>query len=58
VLTRMSKQQTSQLDQSQIVGSFLLVAHQDRPALLDSAQRALRHPPSLRVALLALGIQK
>src|SRR4051812_43016171 len=52
--TVVPEQYTGHFDQPQVVGGFLLVAHQDRSALRQPAQRALHYPPPppRRVALL------
>lgn len=55
--TPIPQQDTGHLDQPQVVGGLLLVAHQDRPALRQPAQRALHHPPPRRIAFLARDIE-
>src|SRR3712207_7952712 len=47
------KQDASHLYQPQVVGSLLLVAHQNRPAFRQPAQRPLHYPASRRIALLS-----
>src|SRR3712207_5001789 len=49
----MPKQDASHLYQPQVVGSLLLVAHQNRPAFRQPAQRPLHYPASRRIALLS-----
>src|SRR5918997_223999 len=53
MLTSVPEQDASYLDQPQIVGSLLLIAHQDRPALREPTQCSLHDPPPRRVPLLA-----
>src|SRR5215211_152320 len=50
MLTAVPQQHAGHLDQPQIVGHLLLVAHQNSPALRKPAQRTLHHPPASRVA--------
>jgi len=51
--TPIPEQDAGHLDQPQVVGGLLLVAHQDGPAFREPAQRTLHHPTPRRVALLA-----
>src|SRR3954451_17473209 len=53
MVTAVPQQGTGYLDEPQVVGGLLLVAHQDRSALREPAQCPLHHPPPRRVALLA-----
>ncbi len=50
MLTPIPQQYAGHLDQPQVVGGLLIVAHQDRPALREPAQRTLYHPTPRRVA--------
>src|SRR5215207_1193413 len=56
MLTAVPQQDAGYLDEPQVVGGLLLIAHQDRSALREPAQRPLHHPPPRRVALLARGV--
>src|SRR5215208_226233 len=52
MLTTVPQQDTGDLDQPQIVGGLLLVAHQNGAAFREPAQCALHHPSPRRVTLL------
>src|SRR5215216_912803 len=52
MLTTVPQQDTGDLDQPQVVGGLLLVAHQNGAAFREPAQCALHHPSPRRVTLL------
>src|SRR5215208_5083487 len=52
MLTTVPQQDTGDLDQPQVVGGLLLVAHQNGAAFREPAQFALHHPSPPRVTLL------
>src|SRR5215208_2458461 len=52
MLTTVPQQDTGDLDQPQVVGGLLLVAHQNGAAFREPAQCALHHPSPPRVTLL------
>src|SRR5215210_8155924 len=56
MLTTVPQQSASQLDESHIVGRFLVVADQYRPALRQPAQCPLYHPSPCRITLLDLQV--
>src|SRR3954470_7465201 len=57
MLTTVPEQDAGHLYKPQVVGSLLLVAHQDGSTLRVPAQRSLHYPPSRRIPLLALSVQ-
>src|SRR3954470_2466152 len=57
MLTTVPEQDAGHLYKPQVVGSLLLVAHQDGSTLREPAQRSLHYPPSRRTPLLALSVQ-
>ena len=56
-MTAVPDKGTCQLEQTQVIGCLLVVAHQDRPALGQPAQGAFHHPPPGRAGLLARLVQ-
>src|SRR5215216_1692050 len=52
MLTTVPQQDTGDLDQPQVVGGLLLVAHQNGAAFREPAQCALHHPSPRRLTLL------
>ena len=56
-MTAVPDKGTCPLEQTQVVGWLLVVAHQYRPALGQPAQGAFHHPPPGRVGLLAPLVQ-
>src|SRR5215208_1805236 len=56
MLTTVPQQDASDLNQPQVVGGLLLVAHQDGAALRQPAQRALHYPTPRRITLLPLQV--
>src|ERR687898_906415 len=56
MLTPIPQQDTGYLDQTQIVGGLLIVAHQDGPALREPTQCTLHYPSPRRVSLLSLRV--
>src|SRR3954453_1784960 len=57
MLTTVPEQDAGHLYKPQVVGSLLLVAHQDGSTLREPAQRSLHYPPPRRIPLLALSVQ-
>ena len=56
-MTAVPDKGTCQLEQAQVIGWLLVVAHQYRPALGQPAQGAFHHPPPRWVGLLARLVQ-
>ena len=56
-MTAVPDKGTCQLEQTQVIGWLLVVAHQYRPALGQPAQGAFHHPPPRWVGLLARLVQ-
>ena len=56
-MTAVPDKGTCQLEQTQVIGWLLVVAHQYRPALGQPAQGAFHHPPPGRVGLPARLVQ-
>src|SRR3954451_11207140 len=57
MLTTVPEQDAGHLYKPQVVGSLLLVAHQDGSTLPEPAQRSLHYPPSRWIPLLACLIE-
>ena len=56
-MTAVPDKGTCQLEQTEVIGWLLIVAHQYRPAFGQPAQGAFHHPPPGRVGLLARLVQ-
>src|SRR5436305_4328992 len=53
MLTAVPQQDAGHFDEPKVVGSLLLVTHQQRSALREPAQCAFHHPPPRQIALIA-----